>query len=92
METGETVIAVEPYAEEEAKFKEVLVDGVGMNVVAISSRETIFPTIQIPQMEGFDNYLQLLACWNVLIEIGVAAGVDLDKPERARKVGNEFIM
>jgi len=92
MESGETVLLVEPYAEEEEKFKEVLVDGVGMNVIAISSRKTIFPTIQIPTLEGFDNYLQLQACWNVLIEVGISAGVNLDKPERARKVGNEFIL
>ncbi|HCK99052.1 MAG TPA: sugar isomerase [Candidatus Marinimicrobia bacterium] len=92
MAAGETVILVEPYPEEEAKFKEVLVDGVGLNVIAISSRKTIFPTIEIPVLEGFDHYLQLQACWNVLIEVGIAAGVDLDKPERARKVGNEFIL
>lgn len=92
MEAGETVILVDPYPEEEAKFKEVLVDGVGLNVIAISSRKTIFPTIEIPALKGFDHYLQLQACWNVLIEVGIAAGVDLDKPERARKVGNEFIL
>jgi len=26
-----------------------------------------------------------------LVEIGLALGIDLDKPERARKVGNEFL-
>jgi len=92
MEAGEMVILVDPYSEEEEKFKEVLVDGVGMNVIAISSRKTIFPTIEIPALDGFDYYLQLQACWNMLIEVGIAAGVDLDKPERARKVGNEFIL
>jgi glucosamine--fructose-6-phosphate aminotransferase (isomerizing) len=35
-------------------------------------------------------YLQLMAGWNLLVEIGLATGIDLDKPERARKVGNEF--
>ncbi|MFT5328835.1 MAG: glucosamine--fructose-6-phosphate aminotransferase (isomerizing), partial [Planctomycetaceae bacterium] len=29
--------------------------------------------------------------WNVLVEVGIALGIDLDKPERARKVGNEFV-
>jgi len=28
---------------------------------------------------------------NLLVEIGLASGINLDKPERARKVGNEFI-
>ena len=35
--------------------------------------------------------LQLLAGWNILVQIGVALGINLDKAERARKIGNEFI-
>ncbi|PIS27794.1 MAG: sugar isomerase [Candidatus Marinimicrobia bacterium CG08_land_8_20_14_0_20_45_22] len=91
MDKSETVIVVNPYKEEEEKFQEVLVKGVGMNVIAIASRETIFPTIKIPTLEGFDNYLQLQMCWNLLVEVGIAEGINLDKPVRARKVGNEFL-
>ena len=36
-------------------------------------------------------YVFLSAGWNLSVEIGLALGIDLDKPERARKVGNEFI-
>jgi glucosamine--fructose-6-phosphate aminotransferase (isomerizing) len=36
-------------------------------------------------------YVFLNVGWNLLVEIGLAFGIDLDKPERARKVGNEFI-
>ncbi|GHT40239.1 hypothetical protein FACS189443_0300 [Planctomycetales bacterium] len=32
----------------------------------------------------------LIAGWNLLVQIGVACGVDLDKPKRARKIGNEY--
>ncbi|MEA3392444.1 MAG: sugar isomerase, partial [Candidatus Marinimicrobia bacterium] len=91
MTENEVVIVVDPYKEEEEKFKEVLVDGVGMKVIAISNRDTIFPTIKIPSVSCHDAYLQLQACWNVLVEVGIACGVDLDHPTRARKVGNEFI-
>lgn len=91
MTADETVIVIDPYKEEEEKFKEVLVDGVGLNVIAVSTRDTIFPTIKIPEMKGFDAYIQLQACWNILVEVGLARGVDLDHPTRARKVGNEFI-
>ncbi|MCD6336965.1 MAG: sugar isomerase [Candidatus Marinimicrobia bacterium] len=90
MTENEVVIIVDPYKEEE-KFKEVLVDGVGMKVIAISDHGTMFPTIKIPSMSCHDAYLQLQACWNVLVEVGIACGVDLDHPTRARKVGNEFI-
>ncbi|MEN6452348.1 MAG: sugar isomerase, partial [Thermoguttaceae bacterium] len=68
-----------------------LVDGVGMTVIAISSEPTPLPTIRIPQAEGYDTVLQLLAGWNVLVHVGVALGINLDKAERARKIGNEFI-
>ncbi len=91
MNPGEVVLIVEPFEEEIEKFKETLVDGVGMKVIAISSRETSLPTIKIPSVAGYDSVLQLLAGWNVLVSVGIACGVDLDKPERARKIGNEFV-
>ncbi len=91
MNGDEVMIVIDPFAEEIEKFKEVLVDGVGMKLIAISSEETIFPTIKIPRVEGFDTILQLLAGWNILVHVGVAVGIDLDKPQRARKIGNEFV-
>ena len=42
-------------------------------------------------MEGFQTVLQLLAGWNILVQVGVALGINLDKAQRARKIGNEFI-
>lgn len=91
MNPGEVVIVVDPFPGEMQKFKEVLVDGVGMRVVAIASQGTLFPTIRIPQLDGYDSVLQLLAGWNILVSVGVALGINLDKPQRARKIGNEFI-
>lgn len=91
MNPDEVVLLVDPFPGEAQKFKEVLVDGVGMTVVAIAHQETIFPTIRIPQVEGFDTVLQLLAGWNVLVQVGVTLGINLDKPQRARKIGNEFV-
>ncbi len=49
------------------------------------------PTIRIPRVEGYDTVLQLLAGWNILVQVGVALGINLDKAERARKIGNEFV-
>lgn len=91
MTADDVVLIVDPYPGEVEKFKEVLVDGVGMKVFAISAEDTIFPTIKIPSVWGFDTMIQLQAGWNVLVEVGIANGIDLDKPERARKVGNEFL-
>jgi glucosamine--fructose-6-phosphate aminotransferase (isomerizing) len=35
--------------------------------------------------------VSLCAGWNILVEIGLSLGINLDKPERARKVGNEVV-
>ncbi len=91
MNPGEVVIVVDPFPAEAEKFKQVLVDGVGMKVVALAAEPTIFPTIRLPKVEGYDTVLQLLAGWNLLVHVGVALGIDLDKPQRARKIGNEFV-
>jgi glucosamine--fructose-6-phosphate aminotransferase (isomerizing) len=91
MNPNDVVLVVDPFPAEAEKFKQVLVDGVGMHVIAIAATDTLFPTIKIPTLAGYDTVLQLLAGWNVLVHVGVAAGINLDKPERARKIGNEFL-
>jgi glucosamine--fructose-6-phosphate aminotransferase (isomerizing) len=91
MDKSEVLIWIEPFQEEQEKFKECLVNGVGMNIIAISSRKTIFPTIIIPDGGQYAEYVQLAAGWNVLVETGISLGINLDKPVRARKVGNEYL-
>jgi glucosamine--fructose-6-phosphate aminotransferase (isomerizing) len=90
MNPEDVVIWVDPYHESEQKFEDVLVKGVGLSVVAIAARETRFPTIRIPDAGDLSPFVQMAAGWNLLVEIGLALGIDLDKPLRARKVGNEF--
>jgi glucosamine--fructose-6-phosphate aminotransferase (isomerizing) len=91
LDEKDMVFLIDPVDEEIEKFQRVLVDGIGLRVVAISSKETPFTTIQIPDSGALNPYLFLCTGWNLLVEIGLAAGIDLDKPKRARKVGNEFI-
>jgi len=90
MDKREVLIWVDPFEAEQEKFKECLVDGVGMNIIAVSSKKTIFPTIIIPDGGEYAEYVQLAAGWNILVETGISLGIDLDKPVRARKVGNEY--
>jgi glucosamine--fructose-6-phosphate aminotransferase (isomerizing) len=92
MDKNEVVIIVNPFETEEEKFSECLVKGVGMKVIAIASRQTSFPTVIIPDGGKMAPYVELAAGWNLLVEIGLALGIDLDKPTRARKIGNEFIL
>lgn len=87
----DVVIVIDPIEAETGKFQDVLVDGVGLTVVAISTVDTPFHTIRVPDAGEMNPYVFLAAGWNLLVEIGLYLGVDLDKAERARKVGNEFV-
>jgi glucosamine--fructose-6-phosphate aminotransferase (isomerizing) len=91
MDKNEVLIWIEPFATEMEKFNECLVKGVGMNIIAVSTKKTMFPTIIIPDGGQYAEYVQLAAGWNILVETGISLGIDLDKPTRARKVGNEYI-
>jgi len=91
MEKRDVVFVIDPIKDEIDKFKEVLVKGVGLKVIAIADRETPFQTICVPDADEFAPYVYLCAGWNLLVEMGLALGINLDKAERARKVGNEFM-
>ena len=90
MKAGEACILIDPFPSECQKIKEFIEGRAGVYVVAIASEETIFPTIKLPSLTGYDPFLQLMAGWNLLVQIGIHLGINLDKPERARKIGNEF--
>ncbi|WP_432798315.1 SIS domain-containing protein [Poriferisphaera sp. WC338] len=90
MNADDVVLLVDPFDTELEKIKQTLSDGVGLTVIAISSKDTIFPTIKTPEAGEFSSYISLAAGWNILVEVGIALGIDLDKPTRARKVGNAF--
>ncbi len=89
MKEGEVLVIIEPFEQEEQKFLDVLQKGAGIEIIAISSRNTLFPTIKIPKNKQYNNYIELAAGWNLLVETGLNLGLDIDKPTRARKVGNE---
>ncbi|MBN2655689.1 MAG: SIS domain-containing protein [Spirochaetales bacterium] len=89
MNKEDILIIVEPFEEEEDKFRQCIAEGVGMDIIAISTRQTSFDTVVIPDGGEYRNYVELVAGWSLLVETGIALGVDLDKPVRARKVGNE---
>lgn len=91
MDKNDIVFVVDPIDDEIEKFQEVLVKGVGLTVVAIADHDTPFKTIKVPSAGEMNPYVFLCAGWNLLVEIGLATGINLDKPERARKVGNEFM-
>jgi glucosamine--fructose-6-phosphate aminotransferase (isomerizing) len=92
MHKSDIVFIIDPIKDEEDKFEEVLVKGVGLTVVAIANRPTRFPTIIVPDSGDMTGFVYLCTGWNLLTEIGLFRNIDLDKPVRARKVGNEGII
>lgn len=91
MDASDVVIWLDPYAGSMTKFDDVLVKGVKLTVIAVSSQPTPFPTIEIPDAGDLSGFVQMAAGWRLLVETGISLGINLDKPERARKVGNEFV-
>lgn len=89
IQSDDVVILVDPFPQEEDKFHQCLVKGISATVIAIADRKTLFPTLMMPTAGEWNDYVLLTGGWNLLVEAGIAAGIDLDKPERARKVGNE---
>lgn len=90
MQQGDVVIVVNPIESEYAKFKEVFANA-NVKVVAIDTKPTPFDkTIIVPEAGQMQKYVYLCAGWNMLVEVGVADGINLDKPTRARKIGNEM--
>jgi glucosamine--fructose-6-phosphate aminotransferase (isomerizing) len=92
MNPDDVVIFINPFPAEVEKIKTTLVEGVGMKVFAIAAQDTIFPTIKIKDVGELSTYVQLAAGWNILVEVGMKLSINLDKPTRARKVGNEFVV
>lgn len=91
MEPQDIVFIIDPIDAEIEKLQQVLGEGVGLKLFAIADRDTPLPTLHVPGAGELTPFVYLCAGWNVLVDIGLALGIDLDKPERARKVGNEFV-
>jgi len=63
----------------------------GKNADFLEGTYTVpFSTIEIPDAGDFSGYTFLTAGWNLLVDVGLFLGIDIDNAQRARKVGNEF--
>lgn len=89
MQDGDIVFVVEPIESEYEKYQKVF-GNANVHVVAIDTKPTPFTTIVVPEAGEMQPYVYLAAGWNILVEVGIALGINLDKPTRARKVGNEM--
>ncbi len=88
MTERDVIIWMDPFTSEIEKYRDTLLKGVGVKIIAVSSTTSCFPTFSIPDGGIYSEYLQLAAGWNMLVEAGLTCGADLDRPARARKIGN----
>jgi glutamine---fructose-6-phosphate transaminase (isomerizing) len=87
---NDAIVMVDAYPDEFEKIKKVYTENIGTPVISISSFQTPFSTMIIPGVrDDHEPYIKLAAGWNLLAEAGIELGIDLDKPSRARKIGNE---
>ncbi len=91
MSDKDIIILVNPYASEFKKIKEILVDRIGIEVIVLSDEETMFPTVVARDVGELQSYVYLALGWNILTEVGLSLGIDIDSPERGRRVRNEFV-
>lgn len=90
MQDGDIVFIIDPIESELDKYLSVF-RGANVHVVAISTKQTPFEkTIVVPEAGDMQPYVFLCAGWNVLVEVAMSDDINLDKPVRARKVGNEM--
>jgi glutamine---fructose-6-phosphate transaminase (isomerizing) len=88
--SNDIIIMVDAYQDEFDKIRSIYSVGIGTPVVAISTGDTPFHTIKIPSVPSqYETYIKLATGWNLLVEAGIELGIDIDKPSRARKIGNE---
>ncbi len=92
IQKNDVIILVDPVESEFEKIRDVFSKNIGATVIAITNNDSPFNNILIPRSSAFqDGYLKLACGWNLLVEAGIKLGVQLDKPVRARKIGNEYI-
>jgi glucosamine--fructose-6-phosphate aminotransferase (isomerizing) len=86
----DVVLLVDYMPDHVDKIHKVFVDGIGAKVIGFDDVSSLFPSVtcQCSQPEH-EPYVKLAGGWKVLAETGLAMGIDLDKPQRARKIGNE---
>jgi glucosamine--fructose-6-phosphate aminotransferase (isomerizing) len=90
MSEKDVVVLVDPFELECGKINDLFVKKHKIPVIAISDFALPFPTIKIPKIKGYDQFIQLFAGWNLLVQAAIHAGINPDKPTRARKIGNKF--
>lgn len=89
MTKDDCIIFIEPFTTEFKMMKTNFEEKIGVKVIAVTSeKETPFKTIHVPTVKGYETFMSLFVGWNLLVEVGIALGVNLDKPQRARKIGN----
>lgn len=88
----DVLLILDDLKEEVDKIAEVYAQKIGAKVVLVGRTHPQCLSVALPQVERplFEGYVKLALGWNLLASAGVALNIDLDSPQRARKIGNEM--
>lgn len=90
MRDNDAVILINPFDAEMPQYKSVIENSAGIKPICLTTKSSGFTDILLPLEKETMSYIELAAGWNLLAEVGIALGINLDKPERARKIGNSI--
>ncbi len=86
----DVILLVDHLPDHVKKIHHVFVKGIGAKVIGFDDVSSLFPSVSCScSHPEHEPYVKLAAGWKILAETGLAMGIDLDKPQRARKIGNE---
>lgn len=88
LKENDVLIWIDPITEYVDLVKERIEKAKGTSIYAIASKDTMFDTIKLPDVPGYNGYLQLMSCWNLLAKTGLENNQDIDKGTYCRKTGN----
>lgn len=88
---NDVIVLVDLMESEFRKIHEIYTKLIGCKVIAFTNSSP-FLNISVPKGTVYEEgYFKLATGWNMMVEAGIALNVELDKPIRARKIGNEAI-
>jgi len=92
VESDDVFLLFDPLGEHIERIIDIYCSGIGAKVIMLGTKHPNCLTVPIPSPVDpfFEGYQKLAIGWNLLATIGIEMGVDIDKPTRARKIGNSY--
>jgi len=86
----DVIIIYDDFPEEMEKITDIYANKIGAKVIVAGSNYPGCMTMPLPKTDNplHKGYVKLAAGWNLLAATGILYDINIDQPERARKIGN----